>query len=309
MKNKNKVVVVVGPTSSGKSGLAVALATKIASESWRHKSGIRGAEIISADSRQIYRGLDITSGKITRKEMRAVPHHILGITSARKIFTAAQYQKMSDKIIRDILAKRKIPIICGGTGFYIDTLINNLQLPAVPPQRDLRDKLDRLSTYKLFEKLRRLDPRRAANIDRYNRRRLIRSLEIVLTTGRPLPDIQKITKYDVIKIGIDLSPIRLKKRINLRLDKRLRAGLVEEIIKLHKHGVSWERLDNLGLECRYASRYLRGLVSHEEMRLNMQKEIWHYARRQTTWFRKDKNIIWIDDPRKAYAKLRDFLFP
>jgi tRNA dimethylallyltransferase len=309
MAGTNKIIVILGPTSSGKSDLAVAIARKIGSKEWCKKLGVKGAEIISADSRQVYRGLNIGSGKITKSEMSGVPHHLLDVASPKRAFTVAQYQKLSKKAIENILVKGEIPIICGGTGFYINAVVYGLNLPAVPPQKKLRAKLEPLNNEKLFERLAAIDPKRAENIDRHNKRRLVRALEIALTTGKPVPVMDRRYEYDVMKIGISISQKKLRERINSRLDKRLRTGLVSEVSKLHKDGISWKRLDSLGLEYRYVSRYLRGLLSYEDMRAQLQKEIWQYSKRQMTWFKKDKDIIWLDDPRKAYAKLRDFLAP
>ncbi|MCL4405339.1 MAG: tRNA (adenosine(37)-N6)-dimethylallyltransferase MiaA [Patescibacteria group bacterium] len=309
MKERPRVIVVLGPTASGKSDLAVNIAKKVGSPKWRRELRVKGAEIISADSRQVYRGLDIGSGKITRSQMHGIPHHLLGVASPKRVFTAAQYQRAAQKHIGGVISKGKVPIICGGTGFYIDALIYNLSLPSVPPQNKLRAKLEALGTSELFRKLATVDLRRARNIDRHNRRRLIRSLEIALTTGKPLPVLSRNSEYNVLKVGIKLPPSELRRRINLRLKRRLKTGLIKEVTELHKQELSWKRLDNLGLEYRYISRYLRGLISYDEMRSQLQKEIWQYAKRQMTWFKRDKSIIWIDDPRKAYARLQDFLAP
>ena len=337
-----KIIVVLGPTASGKSDLAVKLALRLSSRQRRglpeaagqakKKFGINGAEIISADSRQVYKGLDIGSGKITKKEMRGVPHHLLDVASPRKTFTVAQYQKLAKKAIKKILAKNKLPIICGGTGFYIDTLIYNYQLPEVPPQLKLRKQLEKKSVGELFNQLKKIDPRRAKTIDRYNKRRLIRALEIVLTTKKSVPLLDatacdSVSSYDVLFIGVKKSPEELKKLIAKRLKKRLKQGMINEVKKLRHQGLSWQRLDDFGLEYRFVSRYLRGLITKKEMVDLILKESWRYAKRQMTWFsasargrcasgakggsasggKKDKETIWIDNPQKAFAICRDFL--
>mgnify|MGYP001581405738 CR=1 FL=1 len=312
-----KIIVVLGPTASGKSDLAVKLAKKI------------NGEIISADSRQVYKGLDIGSGKVPRDKKipksyilnskfyfyKGIPHHLLDVANPKRIFTVVQYQKLAQKALQKILAKGKIPIICGGTGLYIDALIYDYQLPRVPPQLKLRKKLEKLSTEELFKKLQKLDPRRAKNIDKHNRRRLIRALEIILTTKKPVPPLASLwgsaslrgsDNYKVLKIGIKKSPEELKKLIKLRLLKRLKQGMIEEVKNL-KQGLSWKRLDDLGLEYRYVSRYLRKLISKQEMIESILKESWQYAKRQMTWFKRDRNIIWIDNPKKAGAICRDWL--
>ncbi|MEK7634419.1 MAG: tRNA (adenosine(37)-N6)-dimethylallyltransferase MiaA, partial [Patescibacteria group bacterium] len=161
-----KIIVILGPTSSGKSKLAIKIAKKY------------DGEIISADSRQVYKKLNIGSGKITKKEMEGIPHYLLDVTSPKRTFTVNQYQKLAKKALKKIIKKGKLPIICGGTGLYIDTLIYDYQLPQVPPQPKLRKQLEKKSTEELFGQLQKLDSRRAQNIDKHNRRRLIRALEI-----------------------------------------------------------------------------------------------------------------------------------
>lgn len=300
-KNKTKVLVILGPTASGKSDLAVRLAKKL--------SPYGGAEVISADSRQVYKGLDIGSAKITKKEMMNIPHHLLDIASPKRVFTASQYQKLGEKAINKITKKGKLPIICGGTGFYIDTLVYNLNLPEVPPQKQLRKKLEKETAEFLFKKLKKLDPRRAKTIDPNNKRRLIRALEIVLTTKKPVAPISfsKKKQYDVLRIGIKKDPKELKKIIHKRLVKRISQGMIKEVQNLHDSGLSWNRLDDLGLEYRYVSRYLRGIISKKEMMELIEKESWQYAKRQTTWFKREKDIIWISSPQKAFSICLDWL--
>jgi tRNA dimethylallyltransferase len=326
---KPKIIVILGPTASGKSELAVKIAKKFTPHLLKIKSaGFNGFEIISADSRQIYKGLDIGSGKITKKEMQGVPHHLLDIASPKRVFTVAQYQKLAKKALKDILKKGKLPIICGGTGFYIDALIYDYQFPRVPPQPKLRKQLEKKSTEELFAQLQKLDPERAKNIDKHNRRRLIRALEIVMTTGKPVPRLNNIsvnqrksaTALTVLKIGIKKSPEKLKKLIKKRLLKRLKMGMIEEVEKLHyQQGLSWKRLDDLGLEYRYVARYLRQRAQinadptwtdagkkkilkklEQKMIETLNKEIYRYAKRQMTWFKKDKEIHWIENKKQAY---------
>lgn len=304
-----KIIVILGPTASGKSELAVKLAKKY------------NGEIISADSRQIYKGLDIGSGKITKKEMQGISHYLLDIASPKRTFTVSQYQKLAKKSLQNIIKRGKIPIICGGTGLYIDALLYDYKFPAVPPQQKLRKQLDKKTTEELFERLKKLDPRRAENIDKNNRRRLIRALEIVLTTKKPVPifnifhdatpcgsDVVK-APYNILRIGIKKSPEELKKLIAARLKKRLRQRLIKEVKNLHyKTKLSWQRLDNLGLEYRYISRYLRNLITKEEMKKFILKESWQYVKRQMTWFKKNEKILWIENEKKAYKIAKDFLF-
>ncbi|MEK9150836.1 MAG: tRNA (adenosine(37)-N6)-dimethylallyltransferase MiaA [Patescibacteria group bacterium] len=306
---KPKIIVILGPTASGKSDLAVDIALWLGSKQALKKFGINGAEIISADSRQVYKGLDIGSGKITKKEMKGVPHHLLDVASPKRIFTVSQYQKIARKAVEKILKTGKLPIVCGGAGLYIDSIIYGIKFPEVPPQKKLRKELEKLTTEELFKKLQKLDRKRAKSIDKHNRRRLIRALEIVTTTGKPVPLLPKNNPrdYAVLKIGVKKSPEQLKTLIKKRLSKRLKQGMIGEVENLHKNGAGWKRLDNLGLEYRYVSRYLRGIISKKEMIETLQKEIWRYAKRQMTWFKKDPSIHWVSSAKKAGSLTREFL--
>ncbi|MFH1246545.1 MAG: tRNA (adenosine(37)-N6)-dimethylallyltransferase MiaA [Candidatus Liptonbacteria bacterium] len=293
--NKPKIIAVLGPTASGKSDLAVELARKF------------NGEIISADSRQVYKGLDIGSGKITKKEMRGIPHHLLDVASPLRTFTVAQFQKLGGRAIKNILRKNKVPIIAGGTGLYIDTLLYGYNFPAVKPNPQLRGKLERQTTEELFDKLSELDPARATGIDRFNKRRLVRALEIVIATGKPVPKLEKHSAYDTLKIGINISQEKLRRNIELRLKKRLRRGMLKEINHLRKSDVSFKRLQSFGLEYRAMSRYTQGLIIKKEMEQNIISESIDYTKRQTTWWKRDKEIRWINNPAKAILLTKKFL--
>jgi len=283
-----KILVVLGPTASGKSDLAVKLALQ------------QNGEVISADSRQIYKELDIGSGKITKEEMRDVPHHLLDVCTPHKIFTASDYARLARKAINNILSRRKLPIICGGTGFYIDAALYKNSFAPIKPNLTIRKKLNILSTDELAQKLAKLDPERFVNIDKNNRPRLIRALEIVLSTGKPVPKLKKIALYNAEKIGILWSLEELDKRIKLRLDQRLSpitGGMINEITNLkfpkQGKGLSSQRLYDLGLEYRYVSLFLDGKLDYKTMRANLLTASKQYARRQITWFKRDKKIQWI----------------
>jgi len=295
LKIKNKIIVILGPTASGKSTLAVKIAKKF------------GGEIISADSRQVYNGMDIGTGKVTKKEMAKIPHHLLDVASPKKQFTVAQYKKLSEKAIKKIHSHGKIPIICGGTGFYIQTITDNIAIPKVKPDAKLRAELEKKSAKELFNRLKKLDPRRAKNIDKNNRRRLIRALEIVIKSGKKIPILKSEPKCEALIIGIKHNSKELKELIKTRLFKRLKQGMVKEIINLKKSGLSWKRLEDFGLEYRYVAYYLQNKLSYNEMVGKLQKEIEHYAKRQMTWFKKDKRIRWITDLRQATKLIKEFL--
>jgi len=300
-KEKPKLIVVLGPTASGKSELAVKIAKKFS------------GEIISADSRQVYRGMDIGTGKITKREMEGIPHYLLDIASPKRQFTVVQYQKKALEAIKKIYKKKKIPIICGGTGFYIQALVEGLNIPAVKPDPKLRKDLEKLSVEELFRKLKKLDPRRAKNIDFKNRRRLIRALEIVIKTNKSVPRIKEQLNFDVLYLGIKKSMPELKKLIKKRLLGRLKKGMIAEVKRLKNppagRGISWKRLDDFGLEYRYIARYLREKLTKQEMINELQKEIERYAKRQMTWFKKypGARVRWVRNYRQAEKLIEKFL--
>ena len=305
---KPKILTVVGPTSSGKSELAVQLALNFK------------GEVISADSRQVYKGLNISSSKVPGKWERrgrrrffvykGVLHHMIDLVSPRKQYTAGQYKKRAKRSIDDIFGRGRLPIIAGGTGFYIDALVHDLELPKVKPNKRLRKELEKLTTDQLVHRLRALDPRRAKEIDIKNRRRLVRAIEVVVMTNsqvKPLEHSHDDDPYDVLIIGIKLHEDELKRRISEVVENRIRDGVVDEVRRTHKRGVSWNRIHNLGLEYRCIADHLNGKLTLDEMEALMKKEYWNYAKRQVTWFKRDPNIIWLDTPEKAFPIVQDFL--
>ncbi|MCX6738293.1 MAG: tRNA (adenosine(37)-N6)-dimethylallyltransferase MiaA [Candidatus Parcubacteria bacterium] len=295
-KNINKILVIVGPTSSGKSDLAVQLAKKF------------NGEIISADSRQVYKGMNIGTGKITKKEMLGIPHHLLDVASPKKRFTVTQYVKKAEKVIKEIQKKGKLPIICGGTGFYIQALIDGITIPEVKPDWILRKKLEKKTAEQLFSKLKKLDPQRAKNIDKNNKRRLIRAIEIVLKTKKPIPLLKKWKKYNVLILGIKTEKTELDKKIKNRLLKRLDQGMINEVKKIRKSGLSWKRIEEFGLEYRMVAFYLQNKINYEEMIEKLGKEIQQYSKRQMTWFKKDKRIVWVENKKTAELLIKKFIY-
>jgi tRNA dimethylallyltransferase len=277
-----KIIVIVGVTATGKSAFAVTLAKNM------------NGEIISADSRQVYRGLDLLSGKITKKEMQGIPHHMLDIVSPKKAYTVADFKKAGEKILQDILSRNKTPIIVGGTGFYIDALVSGNVLPEVPPNQVLRKKLTINSASKNFTLLKKLDPNRAKTIDRHNNVRIIRAIEIAQAVGKVPVLKQAQSQYETTWIGLTVPDEVLKKKIHMRLQDRLKSGMLREAKKLHDSGISWKRMNELGLEVRYAAHFLQGKIGKEEMIAALEKQIWQYAKRQKTWFKRNKEIDWID---------------
>src|SRR3989344_5799841 len=264
MKKAPKIIVVLGPTATGKSDLAVTIAKKF------------NGEIISADSRQVYTGLDIGTGKVTRREMQGVPHHLLDVVSPKKQYTPAQWKNAAERVAQDIIAQGKLPIICGGTGQYIDALVYNISFPEVPPDKKLRARLEKLSSEKLFAMLKKLEPIRAENIDAKDPRRLIRAIEIATALGHvPHLETGRPSDYDMLFIGLDMDDEMLRARIKARLLARLRQGMVAEAKRLYAQGVSWKRMEEFGLEYRYLSQYLCGKISRAELVEQLNFAIWH----------------------------------
>ncbi|MEK7505834.1 MAG: tRNA (adenosine(37)-N6)-dimethylallyltransferase MiaA [Patescibacteria group bacterium] len=283
VKEKPLLVAIVGPNASGKSALAIRIAQKF------------NGEVISADSRQVYKGLDIGSGKVTKKEMRGVLHHLLSIADPKKIYSVAKYQKDSTKIIKNILNKNKLPIVCGGTGFYVDSILYPTSFPAVSPNKTLRIKLYQKSPDELYKILQKLDPRRAKTIDRNNPVRLIRAIEVAAVLGK-VPALNRMASpYRVLFIGLKPSDKELRLRIQKRLVSRMKKGMVKEVRKLHKNGLSWKRLEELGLEYRFVAQYLQEKITKEEMVRYIAVSNWQYAKRQITWFKRNLEIKWFSN--------------
>ncbi len=268
--DKPKVIVILGQTATGKSALAVKIAKKV------------NGEIISSDSRQVYKKLDIGTGKISKREMKGVPHHLLDVANPKKKFTVAEFQKLAIYAIDDIIRRGKTPIICGGTGFYIDAVTRGVVFPEVPPNPKLRKQLVTKSAIALFVTLQKLDPERAKNIDSKNKVRIIRAIEIAKALGKVPHLAVKPPSYKFIKIGLYLPTDKLKKNIEKRVKKMFQAGLLNEIKKLKKAGVSDKRLKELGFE--YYKPTLEKVINGTLQ----------YAKRQMTWFKRDPEIKWID---------------
>ena len=292
-----KIIVILGPTASGKSALAVKLAKRF------------NGEVISADSRQVYRGINIGSGKITKKEMAGIPHHLLDVASPKRRFTVSQYRQLALKAITKIFRKNKLPILCGGTGFYIQAVVDGMVIPEVAPDWQLRRELEKLTTEQLFCRLETLDIHRAQNIDKDNRRRLIRALEIIIKTKKPIPLFKTYPlPYPILFIGIKKTRDELQQLIRKRLLKRLKQGMVKEVERLRQQGLSWKRLEEFGLEYRYVAQYLQKKIIYQAMTEKIQKESEHFAKRQMTWFKRDQRINWIEDTKEAIKLLTNFLY-
>lgn len=298
---QDKLLAIVGPTASGKSDLAIALA--------RQHDG----EIISADSRQIYRGMDIGTGKVPRDAIpteffysEGIRHHLIDIADPDEEYNISHFQSDARAAIEDIRSRGKLPIICGGTHFWIQALLDDTSLPAVPPDPALRERLASHTPEELFRMLETQDPDRAASIDRHNAIRLIRALEICASLGVvpvPISHQQPIASEDRTIIAINPPKEILRGRIENRLEKRLTEGMIDEVRRLHEKGVSWERLEAFGLEYRYIALFLQEKITDEAMREELLHAIWHYAKRQQSWLRRWERqgtlIRWISEAREA----------
>ena len=282
---KPKLVVILGPTASGKSALGIALAQCF------------HGEIVSADSRQVYRGLDIGSAKVTPEEQALVPHHVLDVVDPNEVYSVAQYQQAANAAIADILARGRQPLLVGGSPHYIQAVVDNLDIPAIPPHLALRMELASRPLSALLAQLEELDPQSAATIDRHNPRRVIRALEVCLVSGKPFSEQQRLASplYESFLVGLQWPRTVLYQRIDTRVDERMQQGMVQEVQHLLDEGVSSERLEALGLEYRYIQRLLRGEYASEAAMVERLKYAIHdFTRRQLSWFRKDTRITWID---------------
>ncbi|MBI4088712.1 tRNA (adenosine(37)-N6)-dimethylallyltransferase MiaA [Candidatus Kaiserbacteria bacterium] len=281
-----KILCIVGPTASGKSSRAVEEALK------------RDGEIISVDSRQVYRGLDIGTEKITREEMRGVPHHLIDIRNPDESYSAGDFVADATCLIKEISARGKLPILVGGTHFYFDALLKGV--PPVPPNEKLRERLEALSNEQLLEQVSLRDPERAGELDPKNRRRLIRALEIIASLGAVPPRYQKNVPigtnrgYVVEWIVIDHRPEgapsgreELRTRIDARLKAAFARGLIDEVHRVRGE-VGDARLNELGLEYRIVGEHLRagGAERSEVLLPALSAKLWQYARHQKAWLRK-----------------------
>ena len=292
---KRKMIVIAGTNASGKSSLGVEMAAQF------------GGEVISADSRQVFERLDLGSGKITREEMRGVPHHLIDVCKPGDFFSMADFQKLAYAAAEDILARGKVPFLVGGTGLYVNAVADGYELSDRAPDLALRAHLETFETPQLYQML--LEKLPENEIDPKNRNRVMRALERLAADdyhpGRRSP------RYETLKLGVSWDRETLKQRIDQRLEMRLAQGMVKEVEDLLRDGCSEEFLMKLGLEYRYLTRYIKGEISYDQMVLELGNAIKKFAKRQVTWFKKDPDIHWLnmhEDPaREAAALIAAFL--
>ena len=285
-----KIIAIVGTNASGKSGLAVETALRF------------GGEVISADSRQVYRRMDLGSGKISREEMKGVPHHLIDIRDPGEFFSMADFQRLAYEAIEVILAKKRLPIIAGGTGLYADAVLKGYELSEQKPDLALREKLETMETSELYARLKQACPE--TQTDPKNRHRVMRALERIMTGDLAL-QTQK-PRYKALKLGVTWPADILKQRIDERLDRRLTAGMADEVRALLDSGVSEQFLIKMGLEYKYLTWFVTGRMGYEQMTEELGNAIKKFAKRQMTWFRRDTDIVWLDmagDPEKQAEEL------
>lgn len=269
--DRQRIIAVIGPTASGKTAKSLALAQE------------RNGEIISLDSRQVYRTLDIGTEKISVEEMNGIPHHLIDIREPEETYSAGDFANDAAALITDILSRGKTPILAGGTHFYLDALLYGL--PNDPVDQDLRRELEKKTAEELFIELQQKDPRRAARIDRNNSRRLVRALEIVSTRGSVPERSTQTPAYDVEWHIIDLPREELRERIDTRLKQTLDRGLIEEVTRTRAR-VGDTRLTELGLEYRIIGEYLRGERTEDSLLPALSSALWRYARQQKQWLKR-----------------------
>ncbi len=300
---RSKILVIVGPTASGKSELAVRIAKKYC------------GEIISADSRQVYRGLDIGTGKVpgqwikgeklTRSRkfftFKKVQHHCIDFVPPQRTFTAAEFKKCAEEAIKNITGRGKIPILVGGTAFWIDAVVYGLNFPEVPPDPKLRRRLEKKNAAGLLKILQRIDPARAKTIEPKNPRRLIRAIEIVRTLGK-IPKLpKKKSPYKVFWLGLKPSYEASPRKIRRRVKGMIKRGLANETKKLLREGFSEKRIREFGFEYRAALEYLEGDMSRPELGERLIRDTSRYARRQMAWWKRNPKIHWIASPSQLYG--------
>jgi tRNA dimethylallyltransferase len=286
------LLAIVGPTATGKTGLALALA--------EHLAKTICAEAVSADSRQIYRLMDIATAKPTPDERARLPHHLVDVVWPDESFTLAQYQARANAAIAEIAQRGRLPMLVGGTGLYIRAVVDGLTIPRVPPNAELRAELEALAAAEgpsaLHGRLAALDPVAATRMDPTNVRRLVRALEVCIETGRPFSEqqLRQPTPYRPLLLGLNMERAALYARADARIDAMLAAGLVDETRMLVARGYSWRLPAMASLGYREIGAYLRGELTLPDAVESFKLATHKYIRRQLTWFRPDRRITWLD---------------
>ena len=291
------LIVILGPTASGKTRLAARLAHDL------------NSEIISADSRQVYRGMDVGTGKDLNEykfDDKSVPYHLIDIVDPDEEFNLFEYQKKFYEVFREIIKKNKIPVLVGGTGLYLESILLGYKMPQAPPDKEAREILKEKSINDLRKMLRDLRPQMHNKTDWEEKSRLIRAIEIEQARKNySASDINRLS-IDAVVFGIHWERTVLRNRITARLKERLRNGMIEEVKALQLSGLKWEKLEFFGLEYKYIAQYLQDKIDYKEMFLKLNTSIHQFAKRQETWFRRmeRKGIIvsWIEGDNYTFLK-------
>jgi tRNA dimethylallyltransferase len=295
MSDKPKAIVIVGPTASGKTSLAIRLAKRF------------GGEVVSADSRLIYKGMDIGTAKPTRSEMAGIPHHLIDLVSPARILTTAEWKRKALRAIRGILKRGRLPVIVGGTGLYVRALVDNLDIPQVPPDLRFRATLRNWPTGQICDALKKKDPAYAARIGP-NPRYAIRALEVMRATGKTMTEMQRQGEplFDFLRIGLRASKPELEARISKRVKGMIRLGLLKEVKTLVKRH-DWNLPAMSGIGYREIGRHLRGEITLKDALREIVTHTRQYAKRQMTWFKKDKKIRWFRGKMRLNATIKKWL--
>lgn len=294
MKDKKNLFILIGPTAIGKTALSIELAERM------------DGEIISADSMQIYKYMDIGSAKISKEEMKNIPHHLIDIVLPDEEFTVANFKDNATRLIKDINDRNKLPIIAGGTGLYINSLVFDLKFTEVSPNEEIRNELEYLANKHgneyLHQELQKIDKKSADRISLNDRKRLIRAIEIYKVTKKPMSEHNEnfrtpIKDYNLTMVGLNMDRAELYNRINQRVDIMIQQGLIEEVEKLLSMGYNKELVSMQGIGYKEIIMFLEGILSLEESIKLIKQGTRNYAKRQLTWFRRDTRIKWfnIDD--------------
>lgn len=280
------VLILLGPTATGKSELAAKLAKEL------------NGEIISADSMQVYRGMDIGTAKPSKEEQRLVPHHLIDVRDPGEAWTVSDFISQTNSLIGKILKRGKLPIIVGGTGLYLNAFLEGFSLPITAPNLKLRAALEKLEPNELWKELNKVDPDAAKKISVNDKKRIIRALEVYETTGEPISKLQKrspITdKYNVIMVGLNMERAKLYEKINERVDGMISAGLIGEVKKLLSEGVSKKLASMQALGYKELIDHLEGRKPLKETIELIKQKTRNFARRQMTWFRRFKGVEWFE---------------
>jgi len=295
MTSKQKIIAIVGPTASGKTAIGVVLAREF------------GGEVISADSRQVYRDMDVIAGVPTMREMRGVPHHLLRVASPKALYSAGRFTREGARTIAQIVKHGHLPIVVGGTGFYAETLLGKMVLPEVPPNKKLRAELVKKSAAELFLMLKKLDPRRAGDIDAQNPARLIRAIEIAEALGA-VPELSDAPQppFDVLWLGVSPATECLEEKIRARILARLKRGMAAEAARLRAQ-LFKKRFNELGAEFSLLAEHLDKKLTRPELIEKLIQWELKYIKRQLRWHKRNKDIVWISDATTARKEAKSFL--